>query len=135
MGFSFRAGLNKSQNRCYQIIVIKNITIILKTLFNWPKATEALPKHEISEENSTWQSYFHAVPSTETQRQINKFTSQTDSEEVVAFDTALALSKNDFSGDMKDLDEKIKSLIGRGENIMRIHFLYFKSNITHATIT
>ena len=32
---------------------------------------------------------------------------------------AVALPKKEFSGDLKELDDKIKSLMGRGENIIK----------------
>ena len=69
-------------------------------------------------------------PSTGTQGQRNKIktqiasqnssvTSQTNPEEQNTFNTAVSLPKHGFSGDMKELDEEIESLMCQGENMMQ----------------
>ena len=38
-----------------------------------------------------------------------------------SFKVAVALPKHEFSGDLKDLDEKVKSMIGRSENMVKLN--------------
>ena len=56
---------------------------------------------------------------TEISSQNNSFTSQTNSEDQICLSTAVALPKYEFSGDMKELDEKIESLMVRGEHMIK----------------
>ena len=51
--------------------------------------------------------------------QINLSTSQTNPEDQITYNTVVSPSKQDFSGDMKELDEKIRSLMSRGENMIK----------------
>ena len=37
----------------------------------------------------------------------------------IGTDTTVAIPKEEFTGDMKDLDNKIKTLMGRGENMIK----------------
>ena len=67
--------------------------------------------------NITRNNYIATVPSAETQRKNDSFSSPTNFEEV---STEIALSKHDFSRDMKDLNEKIKGLMCRGENMISV---------------
>jgi hypothetical protein len=80
--------------------------------------------------NPQKKSYNTTVPRTETNRnsdifeteissQNNSFTSQTNSEDQIPLSAATALPKHEFSGDMKELDDKIESLKCRGENMLR----------------
>ena len=50
-----------------------------------------------------------------------------------SYNMMIALSKDEFTGDLKDLDEKLNSMIGRGENMVkhcqRLHFLFIKKYI------
>ena len=50
--------------------------------------------------------------------QTSTISSQYYSEDHILLSTAVALPKHEFSGDMNDLDAKIETLIGRGENMM-----------------
>ena len=47
----------------------------------------------------------------------NSFLTQT--EDQIAPIMSVALSKHEFSGDIKELDRKIESMMGRGENMIR----------------
>ena len=51
--------------------------------------------------------------------QINLSTSQTNPEDQITYNMVVSPSKQDFSGDMKELDEKIQSLMSRGENMIK----------------
>ena len=51
--------------------------------------------------------------------QKNSFHSQPYSEVQVPSSTAIALPKQDFSGDMKELDEQIETMMGQGENFIK----------------
>ena len=48
-----------------------------------------------------------------------KIVSQSCSEDQVPFSTAISLPKEEFYGDMNELDEHIESMMGRGENIIQ----------------
>ena len=79
--------------------------------------------------NPSKKTYNPTVPSTGTHRnndtikteissQNKYFTSQTNPEDQTPLIAAVALPMHEFSGDMKELDEKIESLMCRGENII-----------------
>ena len=74
----------------------------------------------------TGQTYKPTVPSCRTQKKtgifdtnIAPFLPQSFPENQIPSSTAIALPKKDFSGDMKELDEQIETMIGRGENMVR----------------
>ena len=64
--------------------------------------------------NPSTKSYFPTDPSTNDE--YDEYISFTNNKDVVAFDTSVALSKHEFSVDMKALDKKIDSLMCKGEN-------------------
>ena len=55
---------------------------------------------------------------TEISSQNKYFATQTNPKDQTPLIAAVALPKHEFSGDMKELDEKIKSLMRRGENMI-----------------
>ena len=57
------------------------------------------------------------TPNTKIKSQINVSTSQTNPEDQIT--CSIADSKHEFSGDMKELDEKIGRLMSRGENMIK----------------
>ena len=61
----------------------------------------------------------HDAFRTDTESQNGSHFSQTNSEEQISFDTVFPLPKYKFSGDMKELDVKIQSLMCLGENRIR----------------
>ena len=61
----------------------------------------------------------NGIARTQTVSKKISFTSQTSSEDQITPDRAVALPIPAVSGDMKHLDEKIESLMSRGENMMR----------------
>ena len=79
--------------------------------------------------NSPKKSYNPTVPSTEEHRNIdtikteissrnNSFTSKTNPEDQTPISAAVSFPKHEFSGDMKELDEKIGSLMCLGGNMI-----------------
>ena len=81
-------------------------------------------------ENTKKQHYNPIVPSTGIEAQNNKVTKhsasqnssvtpQTNPKDQMILNTAVFLPKPEFSGDIKELDEKIKSLMCRVENMIR----------------
>ena len=70
------------------------------------------------------QNYNPTVPNTAMLKtkqisQINILSSQTNHDDQITSSTAVALPKYELSGDMKELDEKIESLMYQGENMIK----------------
>ena len=78
-------------------------------------------------ENSKRQSNKTNVPRTGEQKKndmfkaeiASPFISQSYSEDLLSSSIAVALPKQEFSGDMKELDEKIETMMVRGQNMIR----------------
>ena len=81
-------------------------------------------------ENPLKKTYNTTIPRTGTHRNndifetaisspSNSFTSQTNPEDQIPLSAAVALPKYEFSGDIKELDEKIESLMCRGEHMIK----------------
>ena len=82
-------------------------------------------------ENSKRQNSYLPVPSTgekgkndtfqtKITTQNNAFTSQTNSEDQISFSAAVAVPKHEFSGDLKEIDDTVKSLMSKGINMIRM---------------
>ena len=65
--------------------------------------------------------YDNKVPNEDLKIEINTIEpkSQSYSEDQITSSMAVELSRHYFSGDMKELDEKIDTMVGRGENMVR----------------
>ena len=61
----------------------------------------------------------HDAYKTSIASQNSKISSQYYSEDHNLFSAAVTLSKHEFSGDMKELEAKIKTMMGRGENMVQ----------------
>ena len=71
--------------------------------------------------NPSKQNFNHKVPNSDIIKEINTIEpqSQSYSEDQITSSMAVELSRHNFSGDMKKLDEKIDTMVGRGENVIR----------------
>ena len=81
-------------------------------------------KGEEDGENLGNQNYNPTVPNTANLKtkltsQISLLSSQTNPENQITSSTAVALPKDELSGDMKELDDKIESLLCQRENMIK----------------
>ena len=62
----------------------------------------------------------HDTNETSIVSQNSTISSQYYSDDHIMLSAAVALPKHEFSGDMKDLDAKIETMMGRGENMIQM---------------
>ena len=71
----------------------------------------------------------HDTNETSIVSQNSTISSQYYSDDHIMLSTAVALPKQEFSGDMNDLDAKIETMIGRGENMIQMGKRTIKSYV------
>ena len=74
----------------------------------------------IYDSNSSKQTYNYTVSSIVTQKKNDTLQTQSHNKDQQLYSMAVSLPKHEFSGDLNELDGKIQTMIGRGENMMKM---------------